>query len=108
MIVLIWLTVTESRAQISRRGYPEHFFGGMIISGTVSFITFKKTDNKTKAWLFGFGAAIAAGLLKEDIDPSIGQTRNIADFGFTALGGAVGASIILPIRSKKKKEKIKY
>ena len=96
---------SQLRAQVfSEKGYPEHFIGGMIIAGGVSYYTFKKTDNKLKAWGFGFGAAAAVGALKEWLDPIVfNGTRNWVDFGYTVLGGTVGASIVIPLKSKKGK-----
>lgn len=94
-----------AKAQFSERGYPEHFAAGVLISGGVSYYTFKKTDDKVKAWIFGFSASALTGFLKEVVDPVfLNSTRNWTDFAYTALGGAVGASIIIPIKSKKSKE----
>jgi hypothetical protein len=76
----------------------------MVIGGVTSYFVFKKTDDKLKSWLFGAGAASAVGLVKELIDPSIGRERSGEDLGFTVLGGAIGASIVIPLKKKSKKE----
>ncbi len=89
---------------ISKNGYPEHFVAGMIIGGTVSYLTFRKTDNKVKSMAFGFLATVSIGALKEWADPVIfNGTRSWKDFQYTALGGVVGVSIVLPLRSRRGK-----
>ncbi|MCB0610235.1 MAG: hypothetical protein H6562_04165 [Lewinellaceae bacterium] len=89
---------------ISRNGYPEHFAAGMIIGGTVSYLTYRKTDNKLKSMAFGFLATVGVGALKEIADPIVfNGTRSWKDFGYTALGGVVGVSIVLPLKSRKMK-----
>ena len=62
-------------------------------------------DKKFKSWAFGTGAAAAAGLIKELIDNNSNSGKSTGeDFGYTLLGGAVGASIVFPLKSKKKKD----
>ena len=104
VLVFIFLCSIPTQAQFTDHGYPEHFIGGMIIGGVTSFIVYKKTNNKFKSWAIGTGAATLIGLAKELIDPSIGRERNEADFGYTVLGGAIGASIVFPLKNKKPKE----
>ena len=82
--------------------HPEHFIAGAVIGSATSYFVFKKTDNKWKAWLIGAGTAVVVGLAKEAIDPAIGRTRSVEDFGYTALGGAIGACIVIPLKSKPK------
>ena len=100
--ILTSLLATDSlKAQsiISENGYPEHFIAGTVIGGTVSYFTFKKTHNKWKGIAAGLLASSGAGLLKELADPVIfNGTRNWKDFGYTALGGMVGVSVIIPLR----------
>ncbi len=102
LFVLFFCVTTE--AQISNRGHPEHFVGGMIIGGVTSYLVYKKTNNKFKSWAIGTGAAAVIGLAKELIDPSFGRESSGADFGYTLLGGAIGASIVFPLKNKKPKE----
>ena len=92
---------------ISDSGHPEHFIAGFLVGGITSYIVFKKTDNKLKAWLIGAGAATVLGLAKEAIDPLIGRKRSSQDLGYTILGGAIGASIVIPLK-KSKPKKIAY
>lgn len=72
----------------------------MVIGGLTSFFTFKKTNNILKAWTIGVLASTSTGLLKELVDPLFNQTRNWKDLQFTALGGVIGASIVIPLRSR--------
>ena len=106
ILILLFLSFflhSEINCQFSENGYPEHFAAGVLIGGAVSYYTFKKTDDKLKAWLFGFSASALTGLLKEVVDPVLlNRTRNMTDFAYTVLGGGVGASIIIPLNSKKK------
>lgn len=107
ILVFLSFNNTLSSQSITKYGYPEHFIGGALLSGTVSYLVYKKTENKTKAWLVGFGASLVAGGLKEAVDPEVfGGTRNVRDFYYTALGGALGASVILPLGRRKKKDSL--
>lgn len=100
---------THMKSQsISNDGHPEHFAAGVLIGGVASYFVYKKTGNKWKAWFIGAGAATAVGFLKEAIDPSIGRVRSSKDFGYTVLGGAIGASIVIPLKKKNPKEHITY
>lgn len=48
-------------------------------------------------------AASTAGFLKEVIDPVFSdRSANMTDAAFTVLGGTLGASIIIPLKTKKK------
>ena len=102
LILLFCISLALNAQEDSDKGHAEHFIAGTIIGGATSYFVFKKTDNKWKAWLIGTGAAVVAGLAKEAIDPAIGRTRSATDFGYTALGGAVGACIVIPLKSKPK------
>ena len=98
------LFTTPMSAQLfSESGYPEHFAAGMIIGGAVSYLTFKKTDNKFKAWAFGTAASASIGLLKELADPLFNHDRNLRDLQYTTLGGIVGASVVIPLRRRREK-----
>jgi hypothetical protein len=67
---------------------------------------FKKTNNKFKAWLIGAAAASAAGLLKELVDPTLlSGEKSKEDAYYSALGGVIGASIVIPLRNKNKHRK---
>jgi hypothetical protein len=104
LFILISFIVIKTNAQLSNNGHPEHLIGGFVIGGVTSFLVFKKTDNKLKSWLIGTGAATAAGLIKEAIDPALGRERSGQDLGYTVLGGAIGASIVIPLKKKEPKE----
>ena len=89
----------------SEKGYPEHFIAGTLIGGVTSYLVFKKTDNKFKAWIIGTATASAIGFLKEAIDPELlSGVRNHTDTLYTTLGGAFGASIIIPLKKRKPKK----
>lgn len=92
------------QAQDADKKHPEHFIGGVLIGGFTSYFTYTKTDNKVKSWAIGAGAATAVGILKEVIDSASGKDFSGADLGYTALGGAIGASIVFPLKKKKPKE----
>ena len=92
------------RAQDADKKHLEHFIGGVVIGGFTSYFTYKKTDNKVKSWAIGTGAAAAVGLLKEVIDSASGKDFSGADLGYTVLGGAIGASIVFPLKKKQPKE----
>ncbi len=107
LLVLLTNFYLQSFSQpiFSERGYPEHFIAGTLIGGLTSYYVFKKTDNKFKAWAFGTLAASAVGFLKEAIDPeSLSQVRNPTDAFYTSIGGAFGASIVIPLKRKTPKE----
>ena len=91
-------------AQNADRQHPEHFIGGIVIGGVTSFFTYKKSNNKLKSWAIGTGAAAFVGIAKEVIDSASGKEFSGADLGYTVLGGAIGASIVFPLKKKKPKE----
>lgn len=106
-LISAFLSPQLSAQSISETGYPEHFAAGVIIGGTLSYFIYKKTNKKFKAWLIGFAASATVGLLKEAADPSLfNGTRNAKDFQYTALGGLIGASIVIPLRSRKEKHSL--
>lgn len=108
IIILISLLSFNSFAQpvFSDDGHPEHIISGAIIGGTISYLVFKKTDNKFKAWLIGFGSAALIGYLKELVDPKwFNGVKSDKDFGYSVLGGAIGASIVIPLKKKKPKSR---
>ena len=107
VIILLFVFYLHGNAQplISENGHPEHAIVGAVIGGTVSYLVYKKTNNKLKAWLIGFATASAVGYLKEVVDPKwFNGVRSKKDFGYSVLGGAIGASIVIPLRKRKTKE----
>jgi hypothetical protein len=92
----------EAQPIFSEKGHPEHVIAGTLIGGVTSYFIYKKTNNKLKAWLIGFGTASAAGLLKEMLDPTLLSGRKSKeDALYSALGGAIGASIVIPLKKRK-------
>jgi len=54
----------------------------------------------------GAASATAIGYLKEAVDPKwFGGVKSSKDFGYSALGGVIGASIVIPLKRRKTKEK---
>lgn len=107
ILLLLFLCVysfTEAQPIFSEKGYPEHFIAGTIIGGATSYLVFKKTDNKLKAWLIGTATAALVGVIKEEIDPDLlSGVKNHTDTLYTSLGGAFGASIVIPLKKKRRK-----
>ncbi len=103
ILIAIFICPYQIPAQTdSNKGHTEHFIVGMAIGAGTSYFVYRKTNNKFKSWIWGTGAGISIGLVKELIDPAIGKTRSAKDFGYTALGGSVGACIVFPLKPKKK------
>jgi len=108
LVILLFVCCSNIYAQpiISDNGHPEHLVVGAAIGAGVSYLVYKKTDNKLKAWLVGAASATAIGYLKEAVDPKwFGGVKSNKDFGYTALGGVIGASIVIPLKRRKTKEK---
>lgn len=101
LIILLSFSLGLNAQEDTSKGHAEHFIAGTVISGATSYFVFKKTDDKWKAWIYGMSASVVAGLVKEAIDPAIGGTRSAEDFAYTVLGGAFGASIVIPLNKKK-------
>jgi len=106
--VIIFFTMCfqlEAQPIFSEKGHPEHVIAGALIGGVTSYLVYKKTDDKFKAWLIGFGTATAVGLLKEMIDPTfLSGVKSKEDAYYSALGGAIGASIVFPLKKRKPKK----
>ena len=106
LFFLSFFSKGSSQPIVSDDGHPEHIIAGAVIGGVVSYFVFKKTDNKLKAWLIGFATASALGYIKEAVDPKwFGGVKSDKDFGYSVLGGAIGTSIVIPLRKKSKKNK---
>lgn len=103
--IIIFLVVCfqlEAQPIFSENGHPEHFIAGTLISGVTSYLVFKKTDNKIKAWVIGAATGTAVGVLKEIIDPELlSGTRSRTDMLYSGLGSVFGASIVIPLKKRK-------
>lgn len=107
LVIILFSLYLQANSQpiISDDGHPEHVIVGAVIGGTVSYLVYKKTNNKFKSWLIGFATASAVGYLKEAVDPKwFNGVRSNKDFGYSVLGGAIGASIVIPLKKRKPKE----
>lgn len=106
LVLLAFYLPVNGQPIISDNGHPEHFIAGAVIGAGVSYLVYKKTDNKFKSWLIGAASATAIGYLKEAVDPKwFGRVKSNKDFGYTALGGVIGASVVIPLKRRKTKEK---
>ena len=108
LILLLFSFCLQVNAQpiISDDGHPEHIVAGVVIGAGVSYLVYKKTDNKLKAWLIGAASATAIGYLKEAVDPKwFGGVKSDKDLAYSAPGGVIGASIVIPLKRRKTKEK---
>ena len=106
LLLFTFCLQVNAQPVISDNGHPEHLIAGVVIGGGVSYLVYKKTNNKFKAWLIGASAAAALGYLKEAVDPKwFGGVKSKKDFGYSALGGVIGASIVIPLKRRKTKEK---
>jgi len=106
LIVFFFYLHVNAQPIVSDNGHPEHLLVGAVIGGGVSYLVYKKTNNKLKAWLISAASATAVGYLKEAVDPKwFGGVKSDKDFGYSALGGVLGASIVIPLKSRKTKEK---
>jgi hypothetical protein len=105
VLLCVFMQTTKAQSIFSENGHPEHLIAGAIIGCATSYIVYKKTDNKLKAWLVGTAVATVAGLLKEAIDPKLlGGVKSNTDILYTSLGGGLGASIVIPLKRKKRKK----
>ncbi|MDY7396197.1 hypothetical protein UMM65_13175 [Aureibaculum sp. 2210JD6-5] len=107
VLILIVFISSQINAQpvISDNGHPEHVIAGAIIGGGVSYLVYRKTNNKFKAWLIGAASAATIGYLKEAVDPKwFNGVRSKKDFQYSVLGGAIGASIVIPLKRRKPKK----
>ncbi len=75
--------------QISRMGYYEQFIVGLLVSGLVCYLIFKKTGNKLKKIIFVILITTLIGIFKEVIDPYWGHDKDKHDLIYTFLGGVV-------------------
>ena len=106
-IIIFFALSFQLQAQplFSEKGHPEHVIAGALIGGVTSYLVYKKTDNKFKAWLIGFGTATTAGLLKEMVGHQLSSSeKSKKDAYYSALGGAIGASIVIPLKKRKPKK----
>lgn len=105
VLTLAFYSHIEAQPIISDDGHPEHIIAGTVIGAGVSYLVYKKTDNKLKAWLIGAATASAVGFLKEAVDPKwFNGVKSEKDFGYSVLGGLIGASIVIPLKRRKSKE----
>lgn len=98
------LEVESTDGQSNDYSNPKHFAAGMVVGGLTSFFIYKKSNNKLKSWAIGVGASVVAGIAKEAIDSARGNEFSGEEIGYTVLGGAIGSSIVFPLKKRKPKE----
>ena len=106
LVILLYFACSHIAAQpiISDKGHPEHVIVGAIVGGGISYLVYKKTNSKFKAWLIGAASAATLGYLKEAVDPKwFNGTRSKKDFQYSVVGGVIGASIVIPLKRRKPK-----
>ena len=104
-LILVFYLQLAAQPIISDDGHLEHVVAGAIIGAGVSYLVYKKTDNKFKAWIIGVASASAFGFIKEAVDPKwFNGVKSDKDFGYSVLGGIIGASIVIPLKRRKSKE----
>ena len=101
---MVSLEAQTTDNQTNDNGNSKHFIAGIVIGGVTAYFVYKKSNNKVKSWAIGTGAAVLVGLAKEVIDSAGGKNFSGEDLGYTSLGGAIGASIVFPLKKKKPKE----
>lgn len=103
-LFLISINAT-AQTGVTENGHPEHVVVGAVIGGGTSYLVYRKTNNKLKAWLIGAATAATIGYIKEAVDPKwFNGTRSKKDFQYSVLGGAIGASIVIPLKRRKPKK----
>lgn len=91
----------KSQPLFSEKGHPEHFIAGTVVSGLTSYYVYKKTNSKLKSRIIGAASAALLGYLKEVVDPKwFNGVRSGDDFKYSAFGAILGASVVIPLKSK--------
>lgn len=79
-----------------------HFLVGAIASAMAYDFTYRKTDNKNKAFWNGVTASIGVGIVKETIDAAARDSELSKNDLFSAVLGGVTAGITINILNKPK------
>ena len=105
LLIFVFYLQLYPQPIISNDGHREHIIAGAVIGAGVSYLVYKKTDNKLKGWLIGSASATAVGYLKEAVDPKwFNGVKSKKDFGYTVLGGVIGLNIVFPLKRRKPKK----
>ncbi|HIQ28129.1 MAG TPA: hypothetical protein EYH42_06480 [Sulfurovum sp.] len=86
------LTAAEDNF-FSQRDKQKHFIATTIISTAVTGYTRSQGYSKVESFFWGFGVAVAAGLLKEGLDGTNSGDQSFDDVKADLLGAIVGALI---------------
>ena len=85
------MAAEESFVQQSDK--QKHFVATTVISMAVTGYARNKGYSKVESFFWGFGAAIAVGLIKEGIDGKTGGQQSSDDLKADVLGGLTGALV---------------
>ena len=107
--LLFFMGNSTSHAQLISTDDQLHFGAGAFISGATYAVVYSATKNKRKAFWYGLGASVLAGLGKEVYDGT--QENNKFDTGelvATSLGGFTTGFIINLFAGKRKNKRVSF
>jgi uncharacterized protein YfiM (DUF2279 family) len=105
LLLIFFMSTIMSFAQAISEDDLKHFGAGIAISGATYAIVYSSTKNKKKAFWYGLGAAILAGLVKETFDSNKFNSKlDTSEVLATALGGLT-ATVSLDLFVGKRKNK---
>jgi hypothetical protein len=85
-----------------------HFLVGATASSMAYDFTYRKTQNKNKAFWNGVTASIGVGIVKESIDAAVRDSHIDKNDLFSAILGGVTAGITINILNSTKKNKKQF
>lgn len=85
-----------------------HFLVGATASSMAYDFTYKKTQNKNKAFWNGVSASIGVGIVKETIDAAVRDSDIDKNDLFSAVLGGISAGITINILNKRDKNKKQF
>ncbi len=83
----------------------KHFGAGVLISGLTNMIIYDQTHNRKKAFWYGLGAGVLAGVTKELLDEKKHNGWDNMDL-LATVSGSVAVTITLDIWERKKDKKL--
>jgi len=85
-----------------------HFLVGATASSMAYDFTYRKTQNKKKAFWNGVSASIGVGIVKESIDAAVRNSEIDKNDLFSAVLGGISAGITINILNKRNKNKKQF
>lgn len=86
-------TVLAEESFFQQSDKQKHFVATTVISAAVTGYARSQGYSKVESFLWGFGVAVAVGLLKEGLDGTNSGDQSFDDVKADLLGGATGALI---------------